>query len=332
MTNVPATATPGRDTEQLMRARTLSTYVRGLLVVTGLGGMALGAYALVLNPEEADSAAYWLSGTILLLLGLVTFTSSAYVRLVPTEVNDGDKALGTPALASRILLSGVAVVALTVLAAVLLGDATKSNPDLGGIASAAVIGGAAILLGAGSVLFLTARAPRRTSDSGPDSYPLIDDPRNVTGVDSFMSALSERVSVRVRVEEGNANRWNRVNYLIGGGAALLAGVGGASGVSDLQGRARLTFGILGLIGAGLAGVATTIGASANAESATKRKVDYDDVLTQMTAAAAQAPWSNTKVNAFVQRVTAIGREGTQATPHPDPSAGADTQQPPPATT
>lgn len=112
--------------------------------------------------------------------------------------------------------------------------------------------------------------------TGP--WPLLSPNSQLTDSTAFLDTVELGIRRRILTESDLARRWNRANYVIGGLAALLAGLGGAAGLSDLSGAPKVTLAVLGLLGSGLAGIVTTLKAGANAEAADRRKVDYDALL------------------------------------------------------
>ncbi|HKE72379.1 MAG TPA: hypothetical protein VKB57_02120 [Acidimicrobiales bacterium] len=72
---------------------------------------------------------------------------------------------------------------------------------------------------------------------------------------------------RANLQRRYARGWQTAQFAIGLPAALLAGLAGASSLSDLHGQWRTVVGVLGLIGAGLASLATALNAGKRAEEA-----------------------------------------------------------------
>jgi hypothetical protein len=82
-------------------------------------------------------------------------------------------------------------------------------------------------------------------------------------VDQVTSRATAR-RPQLRQEE---RTWNRAHYWVGVPAALLAGFGGVTGLTDVPTWLKITGSILAIIGSGLAAVATTLNAGRRAETA-----------------------------------------------------------------
>jgi hypothetical protein len=82
--------------------------------------------------------------------------------------------------------------------------------------------------------------------------------------------------------ENSRGNWNRAYYAVGIPAALFAGLAGAASVSG-QTNAWVRFlGVLGLIGSGLAAVATSLNAGRRVEAEMSKAASYDALRLEMT--------------------------------------------------
>jgi hypothetical protein len=92
------------------------------------------------------------------------------------------------------------------------------------------------------------------------------------GLFDYLDELSNSAVSDAGVNGDEAKRWERLNLWIGIPAALFAGAGGVTALTDVSGGVKIFAAILAVSGGSLAGIATTLNASRKAEEARLRQI------------------------------------------------------------
>jgi hypothetical protein len=115
------------------------------------------------------------------------------------------------------------------------------------------------------------------------SEPLADEvasvltgPNRVERVGAEVEAIYRDSLDRMRRQRQAAQRWGRLNYLIGVPAALFSGAAGAiAALTDVSENWKIAVTLLAIVAAGLTSVATTLNASRRAEQASIQEAAYE---------------------------------------------------------
>jgi hypothetical protein len=155
-------------------------------------------------------------------------------------------------------------------------DAAGYGPAALGLGAGVL--GAMIVAAAAVVIARTPRrprAPQRHDDLEATIASLDWDTLPRGPVDAILQAMEQRCFTTRDAHLGKASRWNKAHYWVGVPAALLAGAGAVSGLTETQGAVQVTLAIVALVGSGLAAVATTLNAGRVSEEARSTANAYD---------------------------------------------------------
>jgi hypothetical protein len=140
---------------------------------------------------------------------------------------------------------------------------------------------------------------RRLFKGLPHWQPPKDDdnpsPHSIREINEFEVMAFDAAAVQL----GRQRRWQAAQYVIGLPAALFAGLAGATGISDISGGLKTALGILGLVGAALTSVATSLNAGRKGEEAATLRARYQALALEAHVYRAKPPSDETQQLAYL---------------------------------